>query len=208
MSVIKNSRPKQNKTRQDKTRQEPSWRAAAYFPRAVAKNRKTLPKRVQRRLGLDGNFNFLKMKMKIQLVSVLVLTAALLAGCGVSSKSSRGVRVPDGNPEKGKAAFLALSCHTCHQVDGVELPPPASPAPFTVLLGGEVSRLRTTGELAASIAHPSDKFSEGFEKRPDDEARLSPMPEYGEAMTIAQLGDIVAFLKPRYWELNIDFPYY
>ena len=140
-----------------------------------------------------------------RLVPVLALAAMalLMAGCEPSPKSATGFRLPDGNAEKGKAAFLNLRCNTCHTVEGVELPPPSSKSPITVVLGGEVIRVRTYGDLVTSIINPSHVISEKYKQAL--EGKLSPMPEFNENMTVSQLIDLVAFLQPHYKKLQTEY---
>ena len=97
----------------------------------------------------------------------------LLPGCEPSPKSAQGFRLPDGNAEQGKAAFVKLQCQTCHTVPGVELPPPSSKSPITVVLGGEVIRVRTYGDLVTSLINPSHVVSENYRKQL--EGKLSPI---------------------------------
>ena len=119
---------------------------------------------------------------------------ALLAGCEHNPKSSRGFRLPDGDAAKGKEAFLALQCHKCHKVEGVELPAPVS---FNLTLGGETVRVRTYGQLVTSIINPSHGISEQYRKELA-EANVSPMPRYNHVMTVEQMIDLVAFLQAHY----------
>jgi hypothetical protein len=52
---------------------------------------------------------------------VAVLLAAMSA-CE-SRRSATGFRLPDdGDPEKGKLAFVQFQCYTCHDVPGEDLP--------------------------------------------------------------------------------------
>jgi mono/diheme cytochrome c family protein len=135
--------------------------------------------------------------MKPRLLWTAVALLAVLAGCDLGPRSPRGFRLPEGDAEKGKAAFLALKCHTCHKVEGVELPAADSPAPFSVVLGGETKRIKTYGELVTSVINPSHILSEKFNRQLAD-GKLSPMPEFNNVMTVAQMIDLVAFLQPRY----------
>jgi sulfur-oxidizing protein SoxX len=135
--------------------------------------------------------------------AVAVLAAAL-AGCDTGPKSGRGFRLPDGDVEKGKTAFLALKCHTCHRVSGVDLPAPVSTAPTNIVLGGEVSYIRTYGELVTSVINPSHGLAPGFKKEQLKDAKLSPMPEFNDAMRVRQMIDLVAFLQSRYKKLELD----
>ena len=132
------------------------------------------------------------MKSRISLVGCLL--AVLLSGCDNGPKSSQGFRLPDGDAANGKQAFLALKCHRCHKVEGVELPPPAS---FNLTLGGETKYVRTYGELVTSIINPSHVIAEQYQKQLAD-AKESPMPKFNHEMTVEQMIDLVAFLQPRY----------
>jgi mono/diheme cytochrome c family protein len=132
----------------------------------------------------------------------------LAAGCGPASKSARGFRLPDGNIEQGKAAFIALQCHQCHQVEGVELPAPECAPPVTVTLGGEVLKVKTYGDLVTSIINPSHRLAAGYEKETIQKDGHSLMKNFNDVMTVNQLIDLVAFLQSRYLELNIDFTSY
>jgi mono/diheme cytochrome c family protein len=146
--------------------------------------------------------------MKPWLTSLIAaVLATALAGCDTGPKSGGGFRLPDGDIEKGKAAFLALKCHTCHRVNGVDLPPPVSTAPTNVVLGGEVSYIRTYGELVTSVIHPSHGLAPGFKKEQLKD-RLSPMPEFNDLMTVRQMIDLVAFLQSRYTKLEREYPAY
>lgn len=145
------------------------------------------------------------MKNKTWLITVV---AALgLTACNEGPKSSKGFRLPDGNPENGKAAFLSLQCHSCHQVIGVELPAPSSKSPIHVPLGGEVTKLRSYGDLVTSIINPSHSLTPGFERTQVEGSKLSSMPEYNRVMTVGQMIDLVAFLHPLYKKLDPG-PYY
>ena len=64
---------------------------------------------------------------------LLALTgmALVIAGCDSGTKGAKGFRLPDGNMERGKTAYVKLNCHTCHAVQGAELPPPSSKSPIT-----------------------------------------------------------------------------
>jgi len=137
------------------------------------------------------------------------LTAAVLTltvtSCEVGTKSGRGFRLPEGNIEKGKAAFVSLKCNTCHPVNGIDLPPPASASTNQFILGGEVSRVRTYGELVTSVINPSHGLAPGFKKERISEGHLSPMPEFNEVMTVGQMIDLVTFLQSCYTQLEPDY---
>lgn len=132
---------------------------------------------------------------------VRLITAFLVAatfGCDTGPKSSRGFRLPDGDIEKGKIAFVELECNSCHTMEGVELPTPEEAAPRLVDLGGEVSRLQTYGELVTSIINPSHDIASSYPKTLISITGESPMTNFNEVMTVQQMIDLVAFLQSGY----------
>ena len=137
----------------------------------------------------------------------VVAAAALslaVAGCDVGPKSARGLRLPDGSATRGRAAFITLKCYACHQVDGADVPPPLVTVQSPVRLGGEVTRVRTYGDLVTSIINPSHRLSEQMKKEWARADGKSPMPVFNETMTVAQMIDLVAFLQPLYHEIPLD----
>lgn len=145
--------------------------------------------------------------MRTTLWFISLLAVVGLAGCNEGPKSSIGFRLPDGDSDKGKAAFVSLQCHTCHPVVGVELPAPPSKGQVNYFIGGEVTKLRSYGDLVTAIINPSHGLSPGFDKARMEGSKLSPMPEFNQVMTVAQMIDLVAFLHPRYKRLD-PAPYY
>lgn len=131
------------------------------------------------------------MRSPVMLVGAALLT--LLLGCDTSPKSSHGFRLPDGDTEKGREAFVALQCYSCHNVKGVEMPPSTS---LHLTLGGETTRVKTYGGLVTSIINPSHVVSEQYKEELKEQ--LSPMPEYNHVMTVQQMIDLVAFLQQHY----------
>jgi hypothetical protein len=134
----------------------------------------------------------------ISSIAGFLLFGFVWAGCGTGPTSGVGFRLPKGDPEKGKAAFLELKCHTCHSVSEEGLPKPDSPGQFNVVLGGEFLRVRTYGELVTSIINPTHIVSLEHKKKLEAGGTLSPMPEFNQVMTVAQMIDLVAFLQPHY----------
>jgi mono/diheme cytochrome c family protein len=130
--------------------------------------------------------------------------ALAVAGCDAGPKSARGFRLPDGDAARGRAAFVALKCYACHQVQGADVPPPLATVQAPVPLGGEVTRLRTYGDLVTSIINPSHRISDRMKKEWMRADGKSPMPVINETMTVAQMIDLVAFLQPLYREIPLD----
>lgn len=140
------------------------------------------------------------MNVRIVLATVAVATLSTI-GCGPNPKSGRGFVMPAGNAEKGKAAFVQLKCTDCHTVDRVDLPAPATPVRMNVVLGGDVTRIRTYGELVTAIIHPPRNISEKLTHEPGKSPTASPMKDVNHEMTVAQMVDIVTFLQPTYRQL-------
>jgi mono/diheme cytochrome c family protein len=129
----------------------------------------------------------------------LVLGGAVLAlSCGPPHKSSAGFHIPDGDVAAGQAAFVELKCSSCHEVKGVDLPPPVATPPVPVVLGGETPRTRTDGELVAAIVDPSHKLAPAYPRDKIKSGNLSRMGDFADAMTVRELIDIVAFLQAHY----------
>ena len=138
---------------------------------------------------------------------VIVLLALFTAGC-VNTKSARGFRLPDGDIERGKAAFVELRCHTCHTVKETDIPSPDNKDYAyvrVVVLGGETRRVRTYGELVTSIINPSHVLAPGYPKELITKDNRSAMTDFNDRMTVRQLTDLVAFLQSRY-ELVLPEP--
>ena len=86
------------------------------------------------------------------------------------------------------------------------MPAPVSTAPTNIVLGGKVTFIRTYGELVTSVINPSHGLAPGFKKEQLKGAKLSPMPEFNDVMTVGQMIDLVAFLQSRYEKLEMDYP--
>jgi hypothetical protein len=169
------------------------------------------------RLVPDGETkSHLEERKTMKSIWTLGIAAVLLcfAGCSEVNREAVGFRLPDGDIDKGKAAFVALSCNTCHSIAGVELPAPASPGQHNVPLGGEVFKVKSYGQLVTAIIHPSHDIAAGFDPSKgkdhgaydsggEDKGKGagnadSPMPQFNSVMTVEQMIDITAFLHSRY----------
>jgi len=129
----------------------------------------------------------------------VVLLMLLTAACG-GPKSGAGLRLPDGDVDRGKAAFLELKCNICHTVAGTEMPSPSKDYAYVrvVVLGGEVRQVKTYGALVTSIINPSHSLAPGYPKELITKDNQSAMANFNDTMTVRQLIDLVAFLQSRY----------
>jgi len=129
----------------------------------------------------------------------IAICIGILAGCTPGPGSESGFRLPDGNVEQGLQAFEDLRCYECHVVQGRERPF-ESASDVSVTLGGEVTRVKTYGELVTSIINPSHKLAPGYR---DDQVSiegesLMTRANLNRTMTVQQVIDLVAFLQPTY----------
>jgi len=115
-------------------------------------------------------------------------------------KSTRGFELPDGDPARGREAFVALRCSSCHEVAGLEddLPRPVATPDTGVKLGGLAMREPSDGELVTSIVNPSRHLYPAGEPERIESGSGSRMANLNEAMSVQNLIDIVAFLHERY----------
>ena len=95
----------------------------------------------------------------------------------------------EGDAERGRDVFVKLECFQCHAVRGESFPPPSRPGPD---LSG-MARHHPAGYLAESVINPNAVIvQEPGYTGPD---RLSTMPDYRNSLTLAELDDLVAYLK-------------
>jgi hypothetical protein len=118
-----------------------------------------------------------------------------LAGCVADDGE---FTLPPGDAERGQAAFIAFRCFDCHRVHDVDLPPGEEPGQIMVVLGGEVDRLRTYGDLVTSIINPSHRLAKGYSADLVAADGKSRMAVYNDVMTVSQLTDLVTFLQSHY----------
>jgi hypothetical protein len=125
----------------------------------------------------------------------MLLPIAFLAGC---ASKDEGFTLPAGDAERGRTAFVGFRCFDCHDVHDVELPPRAESGKVIVKLGGEVTRVKTYGDLVTGIINPSHRLAKGYTPSESAQDGKSPMKVYNEVMTVAQLIDIASFLQQHY----------
>ena len=125
--------------------------------------------------------------------------ASILQGCFSGPESPLGFRLPDGDAEVGMQAFHDLQCYGCHAVQGMEFPP-GDAASVSVVLGGNVTRVKTYAELVTSIINPSHKLAPGYKEEDVtiDGASQMELANLNDVVTVQQLIDLVAFLQPLY----------
>ena len=144
------------------------------------------------------------MRMTSRAGSAMLLL--MLSACGINDpKAARGFRLPDGNAQAGRAAFIALRCYSCHEVAGIDEKFPGTAA-ASIRLGGQVTRVRSYGELVTSIINPSHKISPEYDPAivaPNGRS-LMEFAALNDKMTVRQLIDLVAFLQSTYHVMPPD----
>jgi len=128
--------------------------------------------------------------------AVLLQFVAVLAGCG--PESPLGLRLPDGDAERGRAAFISLRCNSCHEIEGVDIPFREGLA--HVVLGGRATRVKTHGELVTALINPSHRLAPRYpeEQVAANGESLMSAAYLNDVMTVQQLVDLVAFLQTTY----------
>lgn len=135
--------------------------------------------------------------MKPYTFAVLISALSGLAGCDNANQS---FSLPAGDAVQGKAVFLKYQCLTCHNMAGFE----DEAAKLTrsletpVVLGGEVSMIKTYPELVTSVINPSHKLAEGYDYREIQVDGKSVMPSFNDVMTVTELVNLVYFLESHY----------
>ena len=129
---------------------------------------------------------------------MMSILGLLLMGALTNCESEGvGFALPTGDIENGKINFVGLSCNQCHSVsdlswEGIE----GKDVHFRI--GGEVTKVKTYGELVTAIINPSHRIARNFKREMMAGDSLSPMPNYNEVMTVQELIDLVTFLQKQY----------
>jgi len=131
-------------------------------------------------------------------LTFVVALLALASGCSRTPESAAGFRLPDGDPIAGRQEFIYLQCHQCHTIPGENFTEIPGVDPPYVALGGNVTRVKTYGELVSAIINPSHELAKGHAKEAISENGVSRMNIYNDVMTVRQLTDLVVFLQPHY----------
>jgi hypothetical protein len=127
---------------------------------------------------------------------VLAALAAVVQGC--TAQSAIGFRLPAGDAARGREAFAALQCNTCHRIEGGDALDDV--AGTRVTLGGHTIRVETYGDLVTAIINPSHELARGYplETITRNGESLMSTARLNDVMTVQQLVDLVAFLAAEY----------
>ncbi len=128
--------------------------------------------------------------LKKLLIAALILGAPVVYAAPEPEFDKIDLVVPIGDAEAGRAAFIELSCTSCHAVQGET--GMAKPVAAVPVLGPSHGKL-SPGKLASAIVAPSHTVSKEVDKK--TEGKLSPMADFSDTMTVRQLVDLVAYLR-------------
>ncbi len=149
----------------------------------------------------------IRTKCTITLSSLFLLLS--MSACEPERASGRGLVLPKGSIESGKASFINLGCIQCHSVAGPEALEYEQDTVPMLLLGGKVHRVKTYGELVTSIINPEHIISQAYVnkmKSNEVEGQIpTPMPSFNDEMSVAQLIDLVTFLDSNYEKLLPEY---
>jgi mono/diheme cytochrome c family protein len=152
---------------------------------------------------------FFEKQAKIVLSIVLsAIFLLVLSACSEEGKPVKGFVLPEGDIAQGEQVFIDFNCHGCHTIPGVDFPETSFTPPFILEIGGEVYRVKNYGELLTAVSNPDHIISAKYIAmlaKADREAVISPMPYFGEEMTVAELIDLVAFLHVQYTRLQPQY---
>ena len=131
-----------------------------------------------------------------------------VSACSEEGRPVKGFVLPQGDVAQGEQVFVDFNCHGCHAIPEVEFPDTEFTPPFILEIGGEVYRVKNYGELLTAVVNPDHIISPKYIamlKKADREAVISPMPYFGEEMTVAELIDLVEFLHGQYSKLQPQY---
>lgn len=139
------------------------------------------------------------------IVFVLLCGSLLISSC---NSQARGFALPEGDIEKGKVTYKRLACIECHSIPNIEWK--GGKDNLKIHLGGEVTSLKTYGDLVTSVINPSHKVASFYNQKTSTEGGLSNMKNYNEIMTVQELIDLVTFLQSEYQVVSppTHYPYY
>ena len=145
--------------------------------------------------------------MNIRFIFTLLLSSVFaLGGCDPDARmSEHGFRLPDGDAEAGREAFVYMQCTQCHSIEGEEFEEFPGMNPPYVELGGTTTQVKTYGQLVTAIINPSHQLSRGYAEEVVSENGDSNMYNYNRHMTVQELVDLVMYLQPTY---NVVVPTY
>ncbi len=123
----------------------------------------------------------------------------VLASCNFGPNSGRGFSLPEGSTDKGRATFVELECNACHSIGDIKRVAGLDGPDINIRLGGQVTAIKTYGDLMTSVINPSYKTNRRYVNQNFvTEDGESHMVIDNEAMSVQQLVDLVTYLESNY----------
>jgi mono/diheme cytochrome c family protein len=128
----------------------------------------------------------------LRMLTGVVAGIVLLGGCSRKPvETEKGLLLPAGDPQAGRAVFEKARCYTCHEVSGQSFPAPSLDRPVRLT---QEQAGKPVGELAQSIVSPSHTIS-GFPSGVAEGGELSKMGDLNRVLTVQDVADLVAFIE-------------
>ena len=110
-----------------------------------------------------------------------------------------GAVIPPGKEERGLKIFTEKGCYSCHSAGATKLPEVEVGPRLVIELGGDLHAARTQDDFARAIMNPNHVVAEDYRiamMRLGDhvKAENSPMPEFIDTLTLADLIHLTTFL--------------
>jgi len=138
-----------------------------------------------------------------------LLALAGVAACGGSDPLEvSGFVLPEGDIEAGKDVFVEHGCLRCHTVRDTEITSYEGERALEIPIGGPKPRMKHCGERLTAVVHPKHVITAEHRRLLEQQGQsgtVSPMPDFNEQLTVAELIDLVAFLHSRYSKLVPDY---
>ena len=152
-------------------------------------------------------FNHLQQRHSFGPLAIFILLSALTLTFGCNTES-HGFVLPEGEALLGEMVFIKMHCNQCHSVADIEWVGNKEQGDVHVELGGEVSTIKTYGELVTSVMNPSHKIARGYKEEGVNQFGRSKMKLYNEIMTVQELIDLVTYLQDQYELKTSSHEYY
>ncbi len=140
------------------------------------------------------------MKSAIPLLSLAALFSVVVAiDSSAQNPATQKTIVPPGKEERGLKLFVEKGCYQCHSAGATKLPAVELAPRLVIELGGDVHSSWTRDDFAKSIMNPNHVVAEEYHVamlRLGDhlKAENSPMPEFVEMLSVADLIHLTTFL--------------
>lgn len=142
--------------------------------------------------------------MRDRIVALALVSVGAAWAVGAAGAADRdGVLLPDGDRARGELAFRRVGCARCHVLPEEGAARGRDQFWIRIALGKATSRM-TDGELGTELILPSRRIHPSHISRDEEDPSASPMPTFAPSLTVQELADLVAFLRPRFPRPPVD----